>query len=144
MKVLEETILRQEERLKERLDREVRQLGSDPAELQPAARGESRASASAGAPISREQAQQEMGMKESIFTIEDLRKQISELHLQREVKIKEFDESLHKLAREREKDILRLNRANVEVLRFSLVWLPFTEFVIQEEEGRRFELVRSF
>ena len=151
MKTLEETILRQQDRLKERLDREVRELGSDPTGLQPAARKETEtgaarvpARASSERQSSAVHTQEEMDVQESIVTIEDLRKQISELQTQKEIKIKEFDENLHTMAQEREKDILRLNRANVQVLRFSLVWLPYTEFVLQQPEGRLLKLIQSF
>ena len=145
MKTLEETILRQQDRFKERLDREVRELGADPLDLQVSLDPTQELSRPAkGRVESSTTTQEEMDVQESMMTIEDLRKQITELQGQKEEKIKESESNLIHLAKERQMDILRLNRTNVELLRFSLVWLPYTEFVIQEQDSRQLRLIQSF
>ncbi len=113
LNALEETILRQKNRLKERLEREVRE---------------------------REEQQKEGPSQE----IKEINQELAALEELRESKRKELEKSLHTLSRDQELDILRLNRNHVEVLRFALVWLPYTEFVIQEKDHRRLELVQSF
>lgn len=92
--------------------------------------------------------QNEEGLEElTVFhekQLAEMRSEMVELQKQKEDGLKQFEEKLQELSAQQETDFLRLNRANVQILRFALVWLPYTEFVIQEEEGRRLELIQSF
>lgn len=127
MGILNETKLRQETRLKERLEREVRDT---PAMEVPDSTLETNRS--------------EMEAQGSMVTIDQIGKEMVELEAQKVEQLKEFEERVQEVARSQEKDIFRLNRANIQVLRFSLVWLPYTEIVIQDGEGRRMEQIKSF
>lgn len=126
--ILEETQTRQENRMKERLQREVMEASTG----------------DAGAESTLENNRQEMDAREASMTADELRQGLAELESQKEKKLEEFEERLRALSREQEKDIFRLNRANIQILRFSLVWLPYTEVIVQEGETRRTELIRSF
>lgn len=77
-------------------------------------------------------------------TIEHIKKEMESLEKMRKAKLSEFEENLAGLAKEREKDILRINRSHIALLRFALIWLPYTEYVIQEETSRRLALIPSF
>ncbi|PWT91914.1 MAG: hypothetical protein C5B54_04415 [Acidobacteria bacterium] len=123
-----ETILRQEARLKERLDREVREApttnGTDVATL--------------------DNNQTEMNAHVALVTIDQIRKELEGLEAQKLDKLEEFDSDLERTAHAREKDIIRVNRSNVHVLRFALVWLPYTELIIEENEERRSQQIKCF
>ena len=124
----QETMQRQQGRLKERLEKKIRELPeSNPTEV-----------------ATLESNQVEMNAHESKVTIEDLTRQLEELEGQHAEKSKDMEQKLDELARAHQKDIFRLNRGNVKVLRFALVWLPYTEVIIQENESRRIELIKSF
>jgi len=116
MNTLQDTIQRQQYRLKERLNREVREVRE------------------------MENGQEEASNPE----IAEIKKELQTLEETRETRVKEFENSLHALSRDQEIDIMRLSRNNAEVLRFAFVWLPYTEFVIQERDRRRVELIQSF
>lgn len=141
VKTLEDTIQRQMDRLKEKLEREVREVGADALEIE---------SARSVTPQPRKKNQissdhsEQMDIRESIQTIGDINKELAVLEEDREVKREEFEASLMSLASELEDDMMRLNRGDIRVLRFSLIWLPYTEFVIQERDERRMELIQSF
>jgi hypothetical protein len=142
-RTLEETILRQEERFKEKLEREVRQHGENPLENQPSAppvRGRQKR-VNKQATISH---QEEIDVQGSRVNREDIQRQLSELQIAKAAKLTEFEEGLTALARQRQKDLFRLNSSNVRILRFSLVWLPFTELIIQDQDQRRVEQIKSF
>lgn len=126
---IQDTLQRQQGRLKERLERKVRELPE---------------SNSNEIIDTLESNQVEMNAHESKVTIEDLTKQLEELDKQGAEKSKDFEQKIQETARAHQKDIFRLNRGNVKVLRFSLVWLPYTEVIIQENEIRRIELIKSF
>ncbi|HJZ13092.1 MAG TPA: hypothetical protein VJ521_13130 [Acidobacteriota bacterium] len=134
IKILQDTILRQQERLRERFQRGIRELGAEAINLSQRGRATAKVS---------HVATQEQDLQESM-TQEDLRNESLKLEAQREQKIHEFESTMMTLARELELDILRLNRANVQLLRFALVWLPYTEFVIQEDDRRSLKLIQSF
>lgn len=130
---LEDTVLRQEDRFKERLEREWR--GSS---------GESQSTeaiALASAPTDHNA---EMEAQESKMTIDEINRQFEEWKALKEDKLKEFNENLKQMAHRREKDIFRVNRPDIRILRMSLVWLPYTEFVVQSQERRSVILVKSF
>lgn len=142
-KTLKETILRHEERLKEKLEREMREHGGNTAELQSFNPDDTKPGTSK-ASRSPSKNQAEMDAKESIVNIEDIQRELAIIQKDKEEKLNEFEENLHSLASQRETDLIRVNRGNIKVSRFSLLWLPYTEFIIQEDDRRRVELVRSF
>ncbi len=117
MRTQGESFHMQEGRLKERLERKVRE-------------------------------QTEEGLEElAVFNerqLSEIKNEMANLEKQKEYGLKQFEEKLVNLCGQKETDYLRLNRGNIQILRFALIWLPYTEFVIQEDEGRRMELVRSF
>jgi hypothetical protein len=115
---LEDTLYRLEDRLKQRLERELREIDSE---------------------------QQEEGQRhDSNRAIGDLKKEMEKLDHLRKSKRHELEEHVSMLAAERETDTLRINQGNLNIVRFALIWLPFTEYVIQEKDARRLLLVRSF
>jgi hypothetical protein len=119
---LTETLQRLEDRLKQRLEREVQVAGKD----------------------QMEDVQDEIEAHDSKNAIETIKKEMESLVKVRKAKLSEFEENLTGLAKERENDILRINRNQIALLRFALIWLPYTEYVIQEENSRRLELVPFF
>jgi hypothetical protein len=129
---LEETILRQEDRFKERLERERESIS----ELQ-----SNEAVAVASTPTNHHA---EMEAQESRMTIDEINRQFKEWKALKEDKMKEFNENLNQMARRQEKDIFRVNRPDIRILRMSLVWLPYIEFVVQSQERRSVVLVKSF
>ncbi len=143
---LEDTLQRFQNRLREKLDREIREIGKEQLELQAGLTAD-------GMPIQTQRRQRsgsemdiqnEMDVQESIATIEDIKKEMENLETVSVEKRKEFEENVTQIARFREKDLIRIGRADVEVLRFALIWLPFTEFILQEDDARTSHLVRSF
>lgn len=136
MRTLEDTIQRQIDRLKEKMDREVREIGAD--EL------ERRNAAPSGKPKEAKPNNEEMDFHESMMNIDDINRELAELEKTRETKVTQFSRGLKDLASQRESDVMRLNRGDIQVMRFSLIWLPYTEFVIQEADRRRMELIQSF
>lgn len=146
-KQLLETILRQEERLKEKLEREYREHGLSPSDLQTAKENEASARLEAqasGKTATLEELQAEIDVQQSFSNMEEIQRELATIQKQKEEKLHEFEENLVALAKQREKDIVRVNRGNVRTLRFGILWLPFTEFIIQEENRRRIELIQSF
>jgi hypothetical protein len=143
-----ETILRQEERLKEKLEREYREHGlSNKSDMQTAKENEASARLEAqatGKTATLEEIQAEIDAQQSFLQMEDIQRELLTMQKQKEEKLQEFEENLLGLAKQREKDIVRVNRGNVRILRFGILWLPFTEFIIQEENRRRIELIQSF
>jgi hypothetical protein len=121
---LTDTLQRLQDRLKQKLER-VQVIGKD-------LEGTNR------------NVQEEIEAHDSKTTVEHIKKEMESLEKMRKTKLSEFEENLVGLAKEREKDILRINRNNVALLRFALLWLPYTEYVIQDEHSRRVELVPSF
>lgn len=141
MKTLEDTLQRQKDRLKEKMEREVREVGADALEIESARsitpkNGKKNKVSSAHT--------EQMDIRESIETIGDINKELAALDEGREVKREEFEASLMQQASEVEDDMMRLNRGDIRILRFSLIWLPYTEFVLQEQEQRRMELIQCF
>lgn len=130
---LEETMLRQEDRFKERLKRETRGTSG---ELQ------SKEAMSVAAATTDHHA--EMEAQESKMTIDEINRQFEEWKGLKEDKMKEFNENLNQMAHRQEKDIFRVNRPDIRILRMSLVWLPYTEFVVQTQERRSVILIKSF
>jgi hypothetical protein len=124
-----DTLERQENRLKERLERETREHGDALAEAGDQNGGDH---------------QRQMDAQASMVDMDDIQRELLEIEKLREIKLKEFENNLDTLARQIEKDIMRVNHGNVKILNFALVWLPFTEFVIQDGPNRRLELIRSF
>ena len=122
---LTDTLQRLEDRLKQRLDREVQVISKDQEDM--------------GRNI-----QQEIEVHDSKNTIEDIKKEMAELEKMRKAKLLEFEENLIGLAKEREKDVLRINRNHMALLRFALIWLPYIEYVVQENESRRLEMAPVF
>jgi flagellar biosynthesis GTPase FlhF len=147
-KQLLETILRQEERLKEKLGREYREHGlSNQSDMQTAKENQASARIEAqasGKTATLEEIQAEIDAQQSFSQMEDIQRELATMQKQKDEKLHEFEESLVALAKQREKDIVRVNRGNVKTLRFGILWLPFTEFIIQEENRRRVELIQSF
>jgi hypothetical protein len=143
-----ETILRQEERLKEKLEREYREHGlSNQSDMQTAKETEKSARLEAqasGKTATLEEIQAEIDAQQSFSQMEDIQRELATMQKQKDEKLQEFEENLVGLAKQREKDIVRVNRGNVRTLRFGILWLPFTEFIIQEENRRRIELIQSF
>lgn len=132
MHQLEDTLQRQHDRLKQKLEREVRDIGTSPSQVNSTRRsGEL-------------DVQEEIEAHDSKATMENIKKEMNELSRVREAKLKEFEENLAGLANERETEIFRMNRGQIHVLQFGLIWLPYFEYVIQEEDSRRLELVKSF
>lgn len=140
LKNLEETLSRLKTRLTERLDREVRELG--PENLEPNLRNEPRTDNSISDRKTDHHA--EMELRQGLATIDEIKKELEELETVRKEKLRQFDENVTALAQERQADIVRLNRGNLQILRFSLVWLPYLEFILQEEDHRHPELIRAF
>jgi hypothetical protein len=147
-KQLLETILRQEERLKEKLEREYREHGlSNQSDMQTAKENEASARLEAqasGKTTTLEEIQAEIDAQQSFSQMEDIQRELATMQKQKEEKLHEFEENLVALAKQREKDIVRVNRGNVRTLRFGILWLPFTEFIIQEDNRRRIEFIQSF
>ena len=139
-KTLEDTAQRQMDRLTEKLDREVREVGADALEIEAARSITPPRNPQKGTSGHSEQ----MDIRESIEAIDDINRGIAELEKDRESKRRDFEASLIHLASERDDDLMRINRGDVQVLRFSLIWLPYTEFVLQEADQRRMELIQSF
>jgi hypothetical protein len=129
MHQMEDTLQRLSDRLKQRLDREVRE-GKDPGEV-------SRYSTEFDI-------QEEIVAHDAKKTLEDIRKEMQELDQLRESKMKEFVRRLESVAGERETETFRLNRPSVNVLQFRLVWLPYQEYILQEEDSRRVEMIQAF
>ncbi len=148
MKQLQETILRQEERLKEKLEREYREHGLSASDLQAARESETaeRSEAQTGSTTAASLAelQAEIDVQQSFSNMEEIQRELAAIQKQKEDKLREFEENLVALAKQREKDIVRVNRGNVRILRFAILWLPFTEFIIQEDTRRRIDLIQSF
>jgi len=150
MRTLEETVQRQEERLKERLGREIKELGKDPEGLGEKGKASDLdfsevAVAVAPERTTSEDKQVEMKKKESIVNINDIKRQLGEMEHLKDVKLKEFEANLSGLAGQHEEDILRLSRHDVRVLRFSLLWLPYSEVITESDTGtREILLIRSF
>ena len=92
--------------------------------------------------------QTEEGIEElAVFNerqLSEIKDELASLEKQKEDGLKQFEEKLADLSRQQETDYLRLNRGNIQILRFALVWLPYTEFVIQEDDRRRMEVVQTF
>ncbi|MCI0414761.1 hypothetical protein L0222_18445 [bacterium] len=88
--------------------------------------------------------QDEIEAHDSKTTIEDIKREMEDLEKQTQAKLSEFEENLAGIAKESERDILRINRSHTSLLRFALIWLPYIEYVIQEKDSRRLELVPSF
>jgi hypothetical protein len=144
-KQLEETILRQEERLKEKLDREYREHGVNPSsvtENKPSATLDAQAGVQSATSLAEVQAA--LDVQDSVQNVGEIQRELAVIQKQKEDKLREFEENLITLAKQREKDIVRVNRGNVKMLRFLVLWLPFTEFIIQEDSSRRIELLQSF
>jgi hypothetical protein len=118
MKTLDESIVMQQERLREKLERAVRERAENQAEG--------------------------LNLLENDPEIASLKEEITSLERMRDTKRQEFEGNFAGLARQQEKDLVRCNRSDVEVTRFALLWLPYTEFVIQEQDGRKVELIQSF
>jgi hypothetical protein len=144
-KQLQETILRQEERLKEKLDREYREHGVNPSSV---SQGEQSATLDAQTGVqfatSLAEVQAALDVQDSVQNVGEIQRELAVIQKQKEDKLREFEENLITLAKQREKDIVRVNRGNVKMLRFAVLWLPFTEFIIQEDSSRRIELLQSF
>ena len=98
----------------------------------------------AGAEDTGRNIQQEIEVHDSKSTIEDIKKEMEELEKVRKAKLLEFEENLTGIAKEREKDTLRINRSHMALLRFALIWLPYMEYVIQDVDSRRLEIVPVF
>jgi hypothetical protein len=118
MRTLDEGTLMQQERLREHMEREVRERSEQQME-EPALLGNDR-------------------------EISSLKGEIASLDRVLETKREEYEENFVNLSRQQETDLVRLHRSDVEVIRMALVWLPYTEFVIQEADRRRVELAQSF
>jgi hypothetical protein len=115
---VEETLHRMRDRLKQRLDREMRGMEGEE--------------------------QDETERHDSNVAIKQINKEMEALTDLRKTKMNELEENLTTIANEREKDVLRLKPQNLAILRFTLVWLPYTEYVIQEDDSRRLQLIQSF
>jgi hypothetical protein len=144
-KQLQETILRQEERLKERLEREYREHGVNPAAV---AQNESSAALDVQPNIqsatSLAEVQAALDVQDSVIHMGEIQRELGAIQKMKQEKLQEFEENLITLAKQREKDIVRVNRGNAKLLRFAVLWLPFTEFIVQEDSQRRIELIQSF
>lgn len=115
---LEDTMNRLQDRLKQRLDREM--LG-----------------------FNNEQ-QDETERHDTNAAISQIKKEMEALQQLRKTKMDGLEQNISILAGEREKDVLRIKHGHLAILRFALMWLPYTEYVIQEADSRRLELVQSF
>jgi hypothetical protein len=150
LRIVKDTVLRQEERLKEKLTREIREHGDEQLALQattgreqnvPQSRTDRLRKRKKGTPTHEE----ELGAHESMANREDIQRQLIDIQKSKALKMGELEENLVALARQREEDIFRLNHGNVRILRFALVWLPFTEFIVElNDGGRRTEQIKSF
>lgn len=141
LRKLEETINWQEERLKEKLDRHIREHGREAVTLRPTP--EEAAAAGAGGATALVGDTPEAA--DSGVAIDEIRTELAKLQTLKSQKIKELDEKLVMLSRQQEKDLIRVNRGQIRILRFAFIWLPYTELVIQDDDGtRRMELIRSF
>ncbi len=142
---LVETILRQEERLKERLEREYREHGVNPSSVsQTDSSAAKDAQTGVQSATSLAEVQAALDVQDSVVHMGQIQRELVAIQKEKEDKLREFEENLVALAKQREKDIVRVNRGNVKMLRFAVLWLPFTEFIIQEDSGRRIELLKSF
>ena len=121
---LTDTLQRLQDRLKQKLER-VQVIGKDMED-------------------NNRNVQEEIQAHDSKNTIEHIKKEMENLEKMRKAKLSEFEDNLATIAKEREIDILRINRSHIALLRFALIWLPYTEYVIQEETSRRLALVPSF
>jgi hypothetical protein len=130
---LEETMIRQEDRFKERLQRESRGTA-----------GEMQNNEAIGVAANPTDHHAEMEAQESKMTIDAINRQFEQWKALKEDKLKEFNENLIQMAHRQEKDIFRINRPDIRIMRISLVWLPYTEFVVQSQERRSVILVKSF
>jgi hypothetical protein len=133
IRTLEDTMLRQEDRFKERLEREARGTAS-----------EMQNNEAIGVATSPADHHAEMEAQESKMTIDAINRQFEQWKALKEDKLKEFNENLIQMAHRQEKDIFRINRPDIRIMRMSLVWLPYTEFVVQSQERRSVILVKSF
>jgi|GEM_PF-4370465 len=132
MRQLEDTLRRLEDRLKQKMDREVREIGTDSSQRDSTRRpGELHV-------------QEEIEAHDSKTSMEEIRKEMTALDHLREEKMKEFEERVVTVANERETETFRMNRSQIRVLQFNLIWLPYTEYVIQENDFRRMEVVQAF
>jgi hypothetical protein len=113
-----DTLQRLRDRLKQRLDREMRGIEGDE--------------------------QDETERHDSNVAVTQIKKEMEALQDLRKTKMRELEENLTTIASEREKDVLRIKPGNLSILRFALVWLPYTEYVIQEQDSRRLQVVQSF
>jgi hypothetical protein len=142
---LQDSILRQEERLKERLEKEYREHGINPATV---AQNESTAvvdvQPNVQSATSLAEVQAALDVQDSMAHMGEVQREIAAIQKVKEEKLQEFEENLITLAKQREKDIVRVNRGNAKLLRFAVLWLPFTEFIVQEDSQRRIELIQSF
>jgi hypothetical protein len=140
LRKLEETIQWQQERLKEKLDRLIREHGPDAMTMLPS---EEAANGADPPPASGSLMPPES--VDSLYQVRESRAELAKLQMLKSQKLKEVDEGLVLLSRQQEKDLIRVNRGQIRILRFAFVWLPYTELVLQDESGdRRMELVRSF
>jgi len=141
LRKLEETIQWQQERLKEKLDRLIREHGPDAVNLLPSTEEEAAAATVSASGVSR----LHPDSVDSVVQIQESRSELAKLQMLKSQKLKEVDEGLVVLSRQQEKDLIRVNRGQVRILRFAFVWLPHTELVMQDQSGaRRMELIRSF
>jgi hypothetical protein len=118
MKNVDDSTLMQQERLREQLERELRERSENQME--------------------------DPALLMSDPAISSLKREVASLERMRETKREELEENFANLSRQHETDLVRLHRSDVEVIRMALVWLPYTEFVIQEADSRRVEIVQSF
>jgi len=132
MHQMEDTLQRLQDRLIQKLDREAREIGADASTMNFKRRsGEM-------------DVQEEIDAHDSMTNMEDIKKEMNVLSNLREIKMKEFEENLVRIAKERETEMFRMNRSQIHLLQFGLIWLPYMEYVIQEEDSRRLDLVQSF
>ena len=128
---LEDTLRRLSDRLKQRLEREVRDK-KDPSEF-------------SGSRHSTDfDIQEEIEAHDVKKTMADIRKEMEEVEQLRAVKLKEFEERLASVAGQRETETFRLNRGGVNIRQFRLIWLPYREYILQDDDARRAELVQAF
>jgi hypothetical protein len=129
---LEETMVRQEDRFKEKLER-IRGTS-----------GEMQSNEAIAVAAAATDHHAEMEAQESKMSLDEVNRQFEEWKALKEDKIKEFNQNLIQMAHRKEKDIFRVNRPDIRILRMSLVWLPYTEFVVQTQERRSVILIKSF
>ena len=113
-----ETMQRLEDRLKQRLGRELMEVESE--------------------------GQSEIETHDSNIAIKEIKKEMERVTDLRKTRMNELEENLVRIAGEREQDVLRIHLSNITLLRFALIWLPYAEYVIQEKDSRRLELVQAF